>query len=85
MKLHILKIEEEYFEEVACGDKTFELRKNDRDYQVGDVIHFVDTDGNEIYWKINNIFQITYVLESVPEYGLREDYCILGIKELVTK
>ena len=79
MKLHILKIEVEYYIE---GDKTVELRKNDRDYEVGDVIHFVDTDGNEIYWNPNNIFQITYVLEGVPEYGLKEGYCILGIKEL---
>lgn len=41
MKLHELKIKHEYLEAVSLGIKTFELRKNDRDYQVGDLIHFV--------------------------------------------
>ena len=37
MKLHELKIKHKYLVEVDCGNKTFELRKNDRDYQVGDL------------------------------------------------
>ena len=41
MKLHELKIKEEYWNAILRGDKTFELRKNDRDYQVGDLIHFI--------------------------------------------
>ena len=44
MKLHELKIKHEYLIEVDRGRKTFELRKNDRDYQVGDLIHFIDID-----------------------------------------
>lgn len=42
MKLHELKIKHEYLIEVVMGRKTFELRKNDRDYQIGDLIHFVE-------------------------------------------
>lgn len=42
MKLHELKIKHEYLIEVDRGNKTFELRKNDRDYQVGDLIRFID-------------------------------------------
>ena len=106
MKLHELKIKEEYLEDIKSGKKTFELRKNDRDYQVGDLIHFV-----EVYRDImliggipafdivknktatkeytrefkdyeKNLFEITYILKNVPEYGLDKDYCILGIKKL---
>lgn len=46
MKLHELKIKHEYLVEVTMGRKTFELRKNDRDYQVGDLIHFIDINQN---------------------------------------
>ncbi len=44
MKLHELKIKHKYLVDIARGVKTFELRKNDRDYQVGDLIHFIDID-----------------------------------------
>ena len=42
MKLHELKILHKYLLDVDLGNKTFELRKNDRDYQVGDLIRFID-------------------------------------------
>ena len=95
MKLHELKIKHEYLVEIVLGNKTFELRKNDRDYQVGDLIRFIDIPGpkrdltlSEIsrvgsaYIDENTLYRITYVLKDVPEYGLDKDYCILGIKKL---
>lgn len=100
MKLHELKIKEEYFNAVIRGEKTFELRKNDRNYQVGDLIHFVEFSNKAKYFdyaknKIatkqvtrefeenpNNLFEITYILKDVTEYGLDKDYCILGIKKI---
>lgn len=50
MKLHELKIKAEYLEAIALGRKNFELRKNDRDYQEGDLIKFnlVNDDGQTI-------------------------------------
>ena len=90
MKLHELKIKEEYFNAILRGEKTFELRKNDRDYQVGDLIHFVDIDGNNHiignpFYNKKLVFQITYILQNVPQYGLDKDYCILAIKKLEIK
>lgn len=84
MKLHILKIKPEYFSEVLQENKLFELRKNDRDYQVGDLVHFINTNGDEytLYDRKTLVFQITYVLKDVEEYGLNKSYCILGIKKL---
>lgn len=35
---HELKCLPEYFCRVAAAQKTFEIRKNDRDFQVGDVL-----------------------------------------------
>jgi ASC-1-like (ASCH) protein len=40
MKLHELKIKREYFNAIKSGEKTFEIRKNDRDFQVGDIVNF---------------------------------------------
>lgn len=40
MIVHNLKIKYEYAEKVALGIKTFELRKNDRNFQEGDYIAF---------------------------------------------
>ena len=36
--IHKLKIESKYFEEVHTGKKSFEIRKNDRNFQVGDIL-----------------------------------------------
>lgn len=98
MKLHELKILHEYLIDVTLGTKTFELRKNDRDYQVGDLIHFIDVDCVGRDWKLfhkpydiepsideNTLYRITYVLKNVEKYGLDKDYCILAIKKLDIK
>lgn len=84
MKLHELKIKRKYFDAILEGKKTFELRKNDRDYQVGDLIWFIVVSdyGSHDGLKHGETYQITYILNNVPEYGLDKDYCILGIKRL---
>ena len=93
MKLHELKILHKYLVDVDLGKKTFELRKNDRDYQVGDLIRFIDireddsTSKKRIEPNIdeNTLYRITYVLKDVEKYGLDKDYCILAIKKLNIK
>ena len=98
MKLHELKIKHEYLIDVALGNKTFELRYNDRDYQVGDLIRFIDVDYANRDYKLfhkyddvepyideNTLYRITYVLKNVEKYGLDKDYCILAIKKLEIK
>ena len=36
--VHALKIYPEYYEAVKSGKKPFEVRKNDRDFKVGDIL-----------------------------------------------
>lgn len=36
--IHSLKIKSEYFEKIISGEKNFEVRKNDRDFRVGDLL-----------------------------------------------
>lgn len=40
---HTLKTIEPYFSAVLSGEKTFEVRRNDRAYQRGDMLVLVDT------------------------------------------
>ena len=80
MTEHAIKIKEVYFKAVLSGEKTFEIRKNDRNYQVGDIIHFVPVDDEcgMIIPHDLNAYRITYVFHG-GEYGLEEGYCVFGI------
>ena len=80
MSVHNIKIKKKYYDAVLSGEKTFEIRKNDRDYQVGDIIHFVPIadDCNMIIPHNPNEYKITYVFHG-GEYGLEKEYCVFGI------
>lgn len=83
MKLHYLKLQEKYWNDVMSGMKGFELRKNDRDFKVGDLIIFVEADTQPKEHVIQSKpFVITYVLKNVPEFGLNEEYAILSIERV---
>lgn len=44
---HDIKLHKRYFDEVASGNKTFEIRENDRDYQRGDKVLLLEYDPYE--------------------------------------
>lgn len=77
-KTHNLKILSKYFTEILNGSKTFELRKNDRDYKVGDALMLREFNGEEYTGNSVHV-NITYILEG-GQYGLDKEYVILGIK-----
>lgn len=77
MKKHELKILPQYFEAVCKGIKRFELRKDDRNYQVGEIVILREWDGIEYTGDIF-VTEIKYILRDCPQYGLMEGYCILG-------
>jgi len=78
-KIHKLKILPEYYDAVVNLDKQFELRKDDREYKVGDFIQFFEYENGEYTGKSSNCFRIQYILRNCPEYGLMDGYCILGL------
>ena len=76
---HYLKCETEYYQEVEKGNKTFELRKNDRNYKVYDMIYLKEAvngieTGRELLPK-----EIVYILYG-GKYGLDEGFCIIQMK-----
>lgn len=49
MKTHNLKLSIDFCDAVLSGEKTFEVRKNDRGFQTGDLIRFIPTDGTSYH------------------------------------
>lgn len=79
--IHSVKILPKYYRHLEYSKK-FELRKDDRDYQVGDILELREFE-NGCYTGRTSRFKITYVLRNCPEYGLMDGYCILSLGERV--
>lgn len=72
-----IKIAPQYYNAVLSGIKTFEIREDDRNYKVGDIVCLNEWDGGDYtgrYMKKT----ITYILRDAEEYGLKPGYCIFG-------
>jgi ASC-1-like (ASCH) protein len=70
---HILDIQDKYFNDIKTGIKTFEIRRNNRNYLIGDDLTLVNLDTNESIIKT-----ITYITD-ISIYDIN-DILILGIK-----
>ncbi len=81
MAEHELKCWPEYFQEVWNGNKNFELRKNDRDYQTGDMLRLMEWDPKSSDYTDRVIYKtIKYILsDEGARFGLEQGYCILGL------
>ena len=62
--IHELKILPQYFEAVTSGDKTFEVRKPDRDYEVGDYLALNEYKGDTAgYTGRCCLVKVIYILD----------------------
>lgn len=76
--IHELKIESQYFKEVINGKKTFEIRKNDRNFKVGDLVKLKEIDENKEYTGNESVFEITYI----TDYAQKENYIVFSISKI---
>ena len=81
MARHDLKILPEHFQAVWDGRKRAELRKDDRGFEVGDILALREWNG-EAYTGSGIAVRVTHILRNCPEYGLADGFCILSIKPL---
>ena len=81
MTIHNIKLQKEFADAVMEGDKTFEVRYNDRGYQKGDRVIFNVMDRSfQINHPLNyKNYEITYVLSG---WGIKEDYVVFSIREV---
>ena len=75
------KILPQYIYAVINGEKTFELRKDDDEIEVGDHVILREWTG-ENYTGLSIEVEVTYVLRNVEQYGLMNGFCIFGIKKV---
>jgi ASC-1-like (ASCH) protein len=78
--VHELKCEEEFFNEIFLGHKTFEVRKNDRDFYIGDTLIL-----NEYNPKLDQYSgrklarNVTYVLHG-GKFGIKKNFVVMSIQ-----
>lgn len=76
---HRLKLAKMFFDAVDTGNKSFELQKNDRNYQIGDILELHEMSDGEETGRVTEK-QVIYIMEGFK--GLEEGYCILGLSEV---
>jgi hypothetical protein len=84
MTIHNLKCWPQFWDATERFEKTFEVRKNDRNFKIGDTIHLHEwnPDTKEYSGRII-VRQIKYIMRhgdiDAKEVPLHFDYVILGI------
>ena len=92
MTTHMLKIWPQYFAAVMDGTKTFEVRKDDRGYTVGDMLVLREWEVTGIVGRPSGIggfrdvggytgrecqHTVAYILRDVP--GIEDGYVVMGL------
>lgn len=77
--IHELKTKPEYFSSVRNGEKTFEVRKKDRPFEIGDYAALNEIDESGTYYTGRALLmRITYVL--ADEEFCKPGYVVLGLE-----
>lgn len=82
--VHAMNIEDRYFEQLIAGNKTAEVRKNDRDFQAGDIIDLYevyvcnDEDGDNVHTGR----QALGIISHVSNYGQVNNMVVLSLTKI---
>jgi len=78
--IHELKTWPKYFARIFTGEKTFEVRKADRDFQINDLLKLLEWDPDTQEFTGNILLvRVTYVLPG-GQFGIYGDYVVMSIK-----
>ena len=90
VQTHELKTWGSYWDAVSSGEKVFEVRRDDRGFQKGDVLHLVrmrqNYDGKWVEDRDHNngrrvlVRKISYVLTG-GQLGIEPGYVVMGLKK----
>lgn len=79
-KTHVLKTWTEFIDPILDCAKTFEVRKNDRDFRIGDILHLREWNPNTQEWGSRSVTCfVTYVLHG-PAFGVQDGYVVMGLQ-----
>ena len=77
-QIHLLKTIEPYFSDVLSGDKTFQVRQNDREYHKGDILILIQYDPATKEFGKYSVQEVTYCLYN--EDFTKEGHVIMAVK-----
>ena len=85
MTIHKLKLNAAYYDDSASGIKTFEIRNNDRNFKVGDILELREWihgrfEDKGIYTGATHWKVITYILDD--EKYLHDGYVCLAVSPI---
>jgi hypothetical protein len=80
MTIHNLKTWQPYFSEVIRNIKRFDVRKDDRNFKVGDILILEEYDQES--QKLTGMICKAVVIYKLPggNFGIEKGYCVLGIR-----
>lgn len=80
---HAVKTWIPFFKAQESGEKLFELRKDDRPYEVGDYFLSQEFDSTKNkYTGREKRYVISYILREAKMFGLKKGYCILNLQTI---
>jgi hypothetical protein len=80
MQLHTLKTWPDQFTAVADGSKTFEIRRDDRGFAVGDLLRLAEWDPDTS--RVTDRMVLRRVTHLLRGFGLEDGYVALGLTDV---
>lgn len=77
MAIHKLKIDSKYFDAVLKGFKTFEIRKNDRNFKVGDKLILQEYDPEK---QVCTGYELLAFVTYITNFAQKMDYVVMAIR-----
>jgi hypothetical protein len=77
--IHVLKADVKPLQAIIDGHKTFEFRRADRNFKVGDMLHLTQWDPVNGYGALTAAVEVLYILHG-PCFGIPSGFCIMSIK-----
>ena len=87
MREHALKTWPSYFTDILEGRKTFELRSNDRDFAVGDILVLEEWNPEPLLYNAKGYtgrkvrVEVTSLLQG-GRFGLPPGLCVMSIRKV---
>lgn len=80
--IHALKTWPEFYQAIDAGKKTFEIRKDDRGYNVGDVLVLREYDPiKDTYSGRVEMKRVTYI----TQFGMADGFVCMGFQTFVPR
>lgn len=77
--MNIVKLNIPFFDEVLSGNKKFEIRNNDRDYQQGQAIVLREYDADN---KLFTGRELVKIIGFVTDFAQQDGYVVFSLLEL---